>query len=250
MLRVKRSRQDRWTATCRKRYLGTFASAKDAALAFDVAAREDGGLPLNFPNERRTKEEVEQLRKGGTSKFRGVHWQCRRKTWMARYSIYTPGRKHLNLGAFAEERHAALAWDFEARRQGRGDAQLNFPSARPSEEEIDAWRVSHYKFFKSTSKYRGVSVVKARKHCQFIVQINVVRVQDALGVQRGHPVRVGEFRSEVAAAEAYDATCRECGVPERELNFPYGKKSNFRRCVDPRAVLRTDPPAATPDSER
>ena len=45
---------------------------------------------------------------------------------MARFSRAGHGKKNINLGAFLEEEHAALAFDHEARKQGRRGSQLNF----------------------------------------------------------------------------------------------------------------------------
>ena len=46
------------------------------------------------------------------------------------------GEKHVNLGAFSNEKQAALAWDVEARRQGRSDSDLNFPDEIATKTEI------------------------------------------------------------------------------------------------------------------
>lgn len=145
-------------AACRT-YVGTFATEKEAAFAHDFYARRVGCDKLNFMDESyTTKRKVLRRRKlqpdtiknppvEGKSKYRGVHWQKNRQRWMARYSHHEEGKKHTNLGAFLEAKHAALAFDLEARKQGRPSESLNFPNQTVSEEQIKAWSTNdaHYR---------------------------------------------------------------------------------------------------------
>jgi hypothetical protein len=152
---VKRNGVQSWSALtsthCRS-YVGTFKSEKDAALSHDVYARKEG-RPVNFETEKISEAEM-KVRKAtreersagipvrGTSKFRGVCWQKNQKRWIARYSLAHKGEKNRNLGTFADAKHAALAFDAEARRRGRLDAHLNFPDLHPSDAEIEAWKMT------------------------------------------------------------------------------------------------------------
>jgi hypothetical protein len=83
---------------------------------------------------------------------------------MARYTLSQKGEKNINLGAFVDAKHAALAFDAEARRRGRADAQLNFPGLHPSDAEIEAWKMNgtHYSMMgserKKSSQYSVVTV--------------------------------------------------------------------------------------------
>jgi hypothetical protein len=165
-VRRKSTTENRWLAyksassTSYVSYIGTFKSEKDAALAHDVFARKEG-RPVNFKAEKISEAEmkVRKTKRGladciatkGKSKFRGVHWQKNRKRWMARYSLTHAGEKHINLGAFVDAKHAAFAFDAEARRRGRLDTQLNFPDLHPSEAEIEAWKMNsvHYSLMSS-----------------------------------------------------------------------------------------------------
>jgi hypothetical protein len=214
-------------------YSGIFKSEKDAALAHDVFARKEG-RPVNFEAEKigETEMKVRKTRREEClaavpvkrkSKFRGVHWQKNRKRWMARYSVSQKGEKHINLGAFVDANHAALAFDAEARRRGRLDTHLNFPNLHPSDAEIKAWKLNgaHYSMMrpghKKSSQYRGVTVQPPNG--TFRVQINIKKVLTGFGKKTG-PVRIGTFTHEKEGALVFDRVCRKYGVPEKELNFP------------------------------
>jgi hypothetical protein len=225
------SAENRWYAfksAIGKSCIGTFKSEKDAALSHDVYARKEG-RPVNFKAEKISEAEMNVLKitkegksVGGASKFRGVHWQKNRKRWMARYTLAHKGEKNLNLGAFVDAKHAALAFDAEARRRGRADAQLNFPDLHPSDAEIEAWKMNgtHYLMMssgrKKSSQYRGVAVLSGGA---FHVQININKVVAGLGRKKG-PASIGCFTHEKEAALVFDRLCRKYGVPEKELNFP------------------------------
>ena len=119
-----------------------FADELDAAAAVDCYARENGEDPPNFGNDKPrrvlTVEEVEQkrIRHGDrfkekpkdklaytftpSSPYKGVNYHHGR--WIARYS---EAGKALNLGSFATQNEAAMAWDAYALTRGR--TALNFP---------------------------------------------------------------------------------------------------------------------------
>ena len=69
-------------------------------------------------------------------KMRGAYLEGGK--WTAR--IQGSGQKRY-LGAFREARHAALAWDAEARRLGRAAEDLNFPDETASAAQIEQWRL-------------------------------------------------------------------------------------------------------------
>ncbi|HVV48973.1 MAG TPA: AP2 domain-containing protein [Polyangia bacterium] len=127
-----------WTAQIgvpgrRRMHLGTWATEKDAARAYDRAARYYlGDAPvLNFPRERAAPADaaaiVSEARKEGklakSSRYIGVSWDSRQGGWRAQ--IAHNGR-NTALGIFPKERAAAEAYDARSIAL-RGDrARINF----------------------------------------------------------------------------------------------------------------------------
>jgi len=102
---VKRSSEFTWAAFMENasKYIGSFKSEQDAALAHDFYARKLGGS-INLPDQRIGQDEISlrqekqysddvTLPTSGKSKYRGVSWQKNRKRWMARYTLAHKGRK-------------------------------------------------------------------------------------------------------------------------------------------------------------
>ena len=224
----------------RGKYVGLFTSAKDAALVHDCFARKVGCDPeeLNFKYEAIDEIEVEKRRKvdygktlpsRGRSQYRGVHWQKNRKRWMARYSKNGEGKKHINLGAFLEAEHAALAFDHEARKQGREDEALNFPERRVTDEQLQEWSTNkdHYRHMRSgiekSSQFRGVTNPQYNRPSgpyPWVAQVNIQKVLKGLGIPLSQPAHLGRYDNELQAALAFDRACRNFGVKEVGLNFP------------------------------
>ena len=213
----------------------SFSRLVDAMKAYDEHAVHINGeknpsrlnMPENYPNllkEPDAKPAKKRRHHGGRvgkSSYRGVHWQKNRKKWMSRYSLAHKGEKHINLGAFADEKQAALAWDVEARRQGRPDSDLNFPGEKATEAEIISWKGNKYKTMTKNgklgkSKYRGVSMINDR---MYTVKCNINAVKIGLGLADRIP-QFGVYNNEIQAAHVFDYVCREFGVAEHELNFP------------------------------
>lgn len=61
---------------------------------------------------------------GSTSRFKGVHWDRKRRAWYAQIGVNYHVR---NLGRFADEEAAARAYDAEAFAAWGEFARLNFP---------------------------------------------------------------------------------------------------------------------------
>ena len=192
---VQRNGISRWIAfgSNFQDYIGTFASEKVAALAADIYARREG-RPVNFKDETITETEMkkhktkagESLKVSATkgkSKYRGVHWQKNRKRWMARYTLAHTGQKNINLGAFLDAKHAALAFDAGARRRGRPVGSLNFPDEHPTDAQIEEWKINsaHYSMMGSQNKkislYRGV----CKQGNAWVAQCNIKKIVEAYG---------------------------------------------------------------------
>jgi hypothetical protein len=115
---------NKWTATIwydsKKHYLGCFEDEKEAAKAYDQAARAQHGkkAQLNFPAEGESGPRK-------SSKYRGVSWFKRENKWRAK--IQYDGKQH-TLGRFNDEEEAARVYDRAARAQHGEKAQLNFPA--------------------------------------------------------------------------------------------------------------------------
>lgn len=194
---VYRSADNTWSAWKgqgdRRPHIGTFVSEKDAALAHDVSARRRGD-PVNFKAERITEAEMKQSMTSqqdrlasipikGKSQYRGAHWQKNRENWMARYTLSHLGQKDINLGAFVEAKHAALAFGSEARKRNRSNTHLNFPDMHPTDADIKSWKMNGPDYsmmgsgHKKTSQYRGACLSNKKLH----VQINIQKVVTGYG---------------------------------------------------------------------
>jgi hypothetical protein len=113
--------------------LGTWESERDAARAYDRAARHHQ-LPndaLNFPRERLAPAPasvlVSQARREGkrarTSRYIGVSWVAALGQWRAQIGHLS---HNTHLGLFSVERQAAQAYDAKAIALRGGRAQINF----------------------------------------------------------------------------------------------------------------------------
>ena len=78
----------------------------------------------NCRNTRRTAP--------STSKYKGVHWNKRRKKWAASIRF---DNKTYHLGCFDSELAAALAYDQAAKKYHGAFASLNFPDLTTNKHE-------------------------------------------------------------------------------------------------------------------
>lgn len=120
----------------KKIHIGYFDNKKDAALAYDIAARHFHGefSRLNFPDIVTYSEHIlkatswafsdKRLRPNNTSGFRGVHLFKRDNIWVAQITVRG---KTVSLGRFETSLDAAKAYDDAARKHFSNKAKLNFP---------------------------------------------------------------------------------------------------------------------------
>lgn len=125
----KSRRLGKWCAQIevneRSIHVGVFTDERDAALAYDAAARyyfEDFAA-LNFPDETPAPY-TPPRQKQKSSQYRGVSWSKDNRKWSAFVSV---GGKKVHLGYFRDELSAARAYDRAARYQLGRARRLNFP---------------------------------------------------------------------------------------------------------------------------
>lgn len=112
----------------KQKHIGSFDDPKDAAIAYDLIARQEFGefAHLNFPHA--TESDYDRVRMmiaeakvvKGTSRYRGVSKSFGK--WVAQLST---GGQHYRLGRFDSEEEAALAYNEAAAKHFGPKARLN-----------------------------------------------------------------------------------------------------------------------------
>lgn len=103
------ARRKKWQVFIRHKYLGNYKTEKQAAAAYDKAAKELFGdyacvnnVNCNFIDSRG------QLLSTNTSGFRGVHWSNRRSKWIVKIIIKN---KEYYLGQYDNKLNAAKVYN-------------------------------------------------------------------------------------------------------------------------------------------
>lgn len=104
----------RWAAVLHQKRVGVYATAEEAARAYDSAAKEVGETKLNFTTSTQTSLNV--------SGYRGVYAYGKR--WAAYLSI---DGKRVSVGVFDTAEQAARAYDVALTSRGGNPTELNFP---------------------------------------------------------------------------------------------------------------------------
>lgn len=107
-------------------YLGRYATQREAALAYNEAAKQHFGeyARLNELVDDPGDIPVAEPRPPKTARYRGVCWDKGRNAWNAKIQV---NQHTLNLGRFPDELEAAKAYDEAARTYHGEKAKLNFP---------------------------------------------------------------------------------------------------------------------------
>lgn len=219
----------KWRAAIRtdgkQKFLGSFVTEKDAAIAYDAAAFCAWGLDcfINLPSllstspvHRRSKSEVQRMLPPRVG-FKGVRFNKSTGEWSAKITI--KGKKR-NLGVFASEECAARAYDAAAFVAWGDACYLNFPeylSLGPPERRTKS-EASRMK--KPKEGYKGVSFHKDSKMWRAAIQVD------------GKNRYIGIYRAPEDAARAYDAAAYEAWGDKCYLNFPLSTNDNQQQVAD------------------
>lgn len=183
-----------------------FDTAKEAAVAYDLAALKAGRPRSSFKFPGRVpkiyKPKKKKLTSRNTIGFRGVFKRGNR--FMVQIQIN--GKKQY-IGIFDTPEEAAIAYDLAAIKAERPTSDLNFPEMihiklEPGKKKRKLSR-SHNK-----SGFNGVS--KSRKKFTANIRID------------GKINYLGTFTTASSAAVAYDNAVLKHGLPESKLNYPDG----------------------------
>ena len=212
--------------TGRKRYVGTYRSERDAALAHDCYAREIGCTTLNFRDEFIYEEEAEKLRLSSSSSISSCSVASLSS---CDHDSITPQQNHddpsggggdNNSKLQNEENCPSLQQEVSPTTINEIPTQINEPvevttrkqrsytGSSTSEEPIKASKAQ-------ISKYRGV--VWMKRGAPWKAQCAIKKVVQSLGTPY-----IGTYNTEIEAAVAYDEIIRKHGrsKDEKYLNFP------------------------------
>lgn len=85
----------------------------------------ENNRPLNLRGASQQENCRNQRAKVGSSAFKGVSWAARRSEWVA--MCRDRNGRYRRVGAFSDEKEAAMAYDAFAKREHGPFARLNFP---------------------------------------------------------------------------------------------------------------------------
>ena len=215
-------------STGRKRYVGTYRSERDAALAHDCYAREIGCTTLNFRDEFIYEEEAEKLRLSSSSSISSCSVASLSS---CDHDSITPQQNHddpsggggggdNNSKLQNEENCPSLQQEVSPTTINEIPTQINEPvevttrkqrsytGSSTSEEPIKSSKAQ-------ISKYRGV--VWMKRGAPWKAQCAIKKVVQSLGTPY-----IGTYNTEIEAAVAYDEIIRKHGrsKDEKYLNFP------------------------------
>lgn len=195
--------------------LGSFPTAKDAAMAYDRAAFGQWGVNcyLNFPDLLSAPEPTRITVRGDlinrpprSGEFKGVSKGAKASSWRA--AICDNGVE-VSLGSFRTAEDAALAYDCAARKLWGSSCYLNFPeNANPSPPNRITRSTSQRTAAPRSGLFKGVSLHKKENLWHANIHLD------------GKSKHLGRFESAEAAARAYDAAALANWGEGCYLNFP------------------------------
>ena len=213
-------------STGRKRYVGTYRSERDAALAHDCYAREIGCTTLNFRDEFIYEEEAEKLRLSSSSSISSCSVASLSS---CDHDSITPQQNHddpsgggggddNNSKLQNEENCPSLQQEVSPTTINEIPTQINEPVEVTTRKQR-SYTGSSEEPIKSSkaqiSKYRGV--VWMKRGAPWKAQCAIKKVVQSLGTPY-----IGTYNTEIEAAVAYDEIIRKHGrrKDEKYLNFP------------------------------
>jgi len=212
----------KFTATHKNKYLGMYATAKQAAIAYDRAALQHKrptshfNFPDGIPNDdgedddaivQPRKKKRRRLQSRNTSGYTGVY----KKGERFRADI-TIDRNKISLGTYDTPKEAAFAYDRAIVQYKRPFSKLNFPDGLSIDDE-DYNELMHPTEKKrlhsrNTTGYTGVYKTKSNR--RFIAKLRIDGKQEYLGI----------YGTPKEAALAYDCAVIHHKLPSSKLNFP------------------------------
>jgi hypothetical protein len=205
------------TAGGKRHNLGSYKTAKAAALAYDraVVQHKRPASKLNYPDGLPIDDEdYDELmdpnknKKFAAAKSSGFHGVVQKgKRFYAK--IYL-GNSQKSLGGYDTAKEAALAYDRAVVHHKRPASLMNYPDGLPIDDEdyeaIMNPKMTRSLYSNNTTGYRGVYKIGKK----FAARVKIGRTVKSLGL----------YDTPKEAAVAYDQAVVQLKLPSIRLNFP------------------------------
>jgi hypothetical protein len=205
------------TAGGKRHYLGSYESAKAAALAYDdaVVTHKLSSVKMNYPDgvpiddedydELMNPNKTRRLASANTTGYHGVSQKGKRF-----YAKIYLGRVQKSLGGFDTSKEAALAYDRAVVHHKRPASLMNYPDGLPIDDK-DYHAIMNLKkkrslYSNNTTGYRGVYKIGKK----FAARVKIGRTLKHLCL----------YDIPKEAALAYDRAIIQFKLPTIRLNFP------------------------------